>query len=211
MDSELLSFTRQALTAGVSRSEIAAALRHAEWPEPEISAALDAYADIEFPVPVPRPRPYLSARDMFVYLVLFTLLYMVAYNLGALIFHLIDHAFPSRLRTTAQTNTAVLSDVRWNIAVIAVALPLFMLIFLNITRAIAADPTKRRSRPRMWLTYATLFITAVWIVGDIMALVYNALGGEFGTRFLLKVVTVGVIAGGIFTYFLHDVRQSRAP
>ncbi len=211
MDSQLLSFTRQALTAGVSRSEIAAALRHAEWPEPEISAALDAYADIEFPVPVPRPRPYLSARDLFVYLVLFTVLYMVAYNLGTLIFHLIDHAFPSRLRTTSQTNTAVLSDVRWNIAVIAVALPLFILMFLNITRAIAADPTKRQSRPRMWLTYVTLFITALWIVGDIMALVYNALGGEFGTRFLLKVITVAVIAGGIFTYFLHDARQGRSP
>ncbi len=211
MDSRLLIFTRQALTAGVSRSEIVSALRRAEWPEPEINAALHAYAEIEFPVPVPRPRPYLSARGAFIYLVLFSLLYMVAYNLGALIFHLIDYAFPSHLRSTGQTNAAVLSDVRWNIAVIAVALPLFILMFLRVTRAIAADPTKRESRPRVWLTYLTLFITALWIVGDIMALVYNALGGDFGTRFLLKVITVAVIAGGIFSYFLYDTRQGQSP
>ncbi len=84
-------------------------------------------------------------------------------------------------------------------------------MFLKVTRAIVADPTKRESRPRVWLTYLTLFITALWIVGDIMVLVYNALGGDFGTRFLLKVITVAVIAGGIFSYFLHDVRQGHSP
>lgn len=44
-----------------------------------------------------------------------------------------------------------------------------------------------------------------------MVLVYNGLGGDFGTRFLLKVITVAVIAGGIFSYFLHDVRQGHSP
>jgi membrane protein YqaA with SNARE-associated domain len=45
------------------------------------------------------------------------------------------------------------------------------------------------------------------LAGDLIALVYNLLGGEFTTRFLLKVATVAVIAGGVFGYYLSDLRQ----
>ena len=38
-------------------------------------------------------------------------------------------------------------------------------------------------------------------------LVYNLLGGEVTTRFLAKVVVVAVIAGGIFHYYMHDLRR----
>lgn len=210
MDSQLLDFTRRALAAGVSRAEIADALRHAGWPEPEIGAALRAYADFDFPVPVPRAKPYLSAREVFTYLVVFAALYTAAYNVGALAFHLIDRVFPTRFGASAYASRALLDDIRWNISAIIVAFPLFAVLFQKTNRAVAKDPTKRGSRPRQWLTYLTLFVTGVWLAGDVMALVYNALGGELGARFLLKVVTVAVIAGGIFTYFLRDVRQDRA-
>lgn len=210
MDTQLLEFTRRALTAGVSRAEIAGALQHAGWGAPEIDAALHAYAEIEFPVPVPRARRYLSARDVFVYLVLFAALYTAAYNVGALAFHLIDHAFPDRVSAARIGSGAMLAAIRWNISAIVVALPLFLLLFRRVNRSLAADPTERESRPRLWLTYLTLFVTALWLGGDLMVLVYNALGGELGARFLLKIATVAVIAGGIFSYFLWDVRQDRA-
>lgn len=44
------------------------------------------------------------------------------------------------------------------------------------------------------------------LIGDVTALVYNALGGELSTRFGLKVLTVGTIAGGVFWYYLHDIQ-----
>ncbi|MEJ2646339.1 MAG: hypothetical protein P8180_15760, partial [Gammaproteobacteria bacterium] len=92
---ELLSFVKEAMGRGLPRSQIEAALLKAGWGEDQVRNALDAFADIEFPIPVPRPRPYLSARDAFLYLVLFTTLYISAYNLGHLIFQFINHAFPS--------------------------------------------------------------------------------------------------------------------
>ena len=41
---------------------------------------------------VPKPRPYVSAREAFLYFVLFMLLGIVAWNLGSLLFALIDTA-----------------------------------------------------------------------------------------------------------------------
>ena len=40
-----------------------------------------------------------------------------------------------------------------------------------------------------------------------MTLVYNLLGGEITTRFLLKVLIVAFIAGSVFWYYLTDVRR----
>ena len=59
---------------------------------------------------------------------------------------------------------------------------------------------------RRWLTYVTLFGAACTLIGDVMSLVYSALGGELTTRFVLKVVIVGAIAGTIFWYYLSDLR-----
>src|SRR5690606_39375607 len=58
-----------------------------------------------------------------------------------------------------------------------------------------------------WLTYLTLFIAASVLVGDLVALVYNVLGGEASLRFVLKVAVVGMIAGAVFGYYLSDLRR----
>lgn len=45
------------------------------------------------------------------------------------------------------------------------------------------------------------------LVGDMITLVYNLLGGELTARFVLKIVVAGVIAGAIFGYYLTDLRH----
>lgn len=90
-------FVRDALAKGAKREEIGEALARAGWPADQANAALNAYADVSFTVPVPRPRPTLSAHDVFLYLLLFTTLYLLAayhlaYHLGSLLFHLINRA-----------------------------------------------------------------------------------------------------------------------
>lgn len=210
MDIRLLDFTRRALAAGKRRPEIAEALRKGGWGEAEIVHALGAFADTEFPIPVPRPMPYLSAREVFIYLVLFAALYAAAFDLGALAFELINRSFPDPMDSSFMMR---LSDerIRWYIAGLVIAFPLFLLTFRGVTRAVARDPTKRASRPRKWLTYLTLFVASVSLASDLMVLVYNLLGGELTVRFLLKIATVAIIAGGIFLYFLVDMRGEDKP
>lgn len=206
MNNELLDFTRQSLQRGVAREEIAAALRQAGWAAADVAGALRAFAAVDFPVPVPRPKPSLSAREVFVYLVMFTALYVTAYNLGSLLFDFVDRAFPDPLVTHFGFRSFY-DNLRANVSALVIAFPLFLFCFRATTRSIALDPTRRHSWPRKWLTYLTMFGAVTAVAGDLGVLVYNLLGGELSARFLLKVSIVAVIAGGAFLYFLRDMRQ----
>ena len=72
------TFVKQALDRGAQRGEIEAALTTAGWSAREISDALDAWAPTVLGLAAPRPRPYVSAREAFLYLVLFILLGVTA-------------------------------------------------------------------------------------------------------------------------------------
>jgi len=206
MDNELRDFTRTALRDGKARQEIAVALRAAGWPQGEIDAALDLFAEVDFSIPVPKPKPYLSAREVFNYLVLFAALYVSVFNVGDMFFEFTNRAFPDPLIDNSYAAWTD-SGLRWNIATLIVAFPLFLFVFRNINRQIASDPTKRGSRARKWLTYITLLIASSALAGDMITLVYNALGGELTVRFLMKVLIVAILGGGTFAYFLFDMRK----
>lgn len=206
---ELLIFVKEALGRDLPRGQIEDALLKAGWNGDEVKNALNAFAEVEFPIPVPRPTPYLSAREAFMYLVLFTTLYISAYNLGSLIFQFINHAFPDPAAPSTLAEYSRLA-IRWSVASLIIAFPIFLYVSWLLYRAVVHDPGKRASKVRKWLTYVTLFVAACVIIGDLTTLVYNVLAGELTLRFLLKVLTVGVIAGTIFGYYLWDLRQDES-
>lgn len=202
---DLDQFVRDALDKGLSRDAIAAALAQAGWPAEQARSALAAYADVAFAVPVPRPRPALSAREAFLYLMLFATLYVAAWHLGSLLFDLINRAFPDP--ADQPYRVAQLGDsIRWSAASVIIAFPVYLFIARHLGRELALRPIKRLSPVRRWLTYLTLFVAAAVLIGDMTTLVYNVLGGEITLRFVLKVLVAGVIAGTIFGYYLHDLR-----
>ena len=206
MDIEPARFVRESLARGIARTEIEKALKKAGWPREQIDSALAGFAEDDFPVPVPRPRPYLSAREAFLYLFLFTSLYISAFSLGSLMFEFIERAYPD-LAVQRPWATYSANEVRWSIARLVVAFPIFLFLSRLIHRDLSLDPAKRTSRTRKWLTYIALFIAASILIGDLVALIYNVLGGELTIRFVLKTLTVGVIAGAIFGYYLRDLRR----
>lgn len=203
---DLELFVRESLTRGVPRQSIESALTGAGWPAEQIRSALDAYATVDFPVPVPRPRPYLSAREAFLYLVLFTTLYVAAWHLGSLLFDLLNLAFPDA--TDSEYARGRIDDsVRWSTASVLIAFPVFVYMARYLSQELARNPVKRLSAVRRWLTYLTMFFAASVLVGDMITLVYNALGGEITIRFALKVLVAAVISGAIFGFYLRDLRR----
>jgi len=204
---ELVDFVRDALGRGVPRAQIEEALRKGGWTADQIRGALAAFVDVDFPVPVPRARPYLSAREAFIHLVLFGTLYTSAFYLGSLIFDIINLSFPDPAQESETYATYIRQSMRWSISSLIVAFPVFLYLSWVIDRQVGRDPMKRASKVRRWLTYLTLFASACALIGDVTTLVYNALGGELTIRFLLKIVTVALIAGTAFTYYLRDLRQ----
>lgn len=203
---DLELFVREALARGSSRPAIEATLTQAGWPPEQIRAALSAYADVDFPVPVPKPRPYLSAREAFLYLVLFASLYWAAWHLGSLVFDLINRAWPDPADGMYAFRRAS-ESIRWSTASVIIAFPVFLFVARYLGKELARNPVKRLSAVRRWLTYLTLFVAASVLIGDMITLVYNLLGGELTIRFVLKVIVAAVISGAIFGYYLTDLRR----
>ena len=154
---------------------------------------------------MPRPRAQLSARDAFWYLLMFGALYASAIYLGDLLFGFINLAYPDDVSYPGST-AFVESNIRWATAALVVAYPVFMLTALKIDRQITADPTRRNSAMRKWLTYVTLLVAAIAIVGDAITLVYNVLNGDLTMRFVLKVLVVAAIAAAAFAYYTWSMR-----
>ncbi len=207
---ELTAFVKDGLARGISRQEIEAALRTAGWPAAEVSEALGGFADVPFPIPVPRPKPYLSARDAFLHLVIFSALYTVAINFGGLMFVLIDRLLPDPALDRQVPPEYLAEALRWPISALVVSTPVLLWVSALVGREGRRDPAKRASKVRRWLTYLTLFVAASVLAGDVMALVYNLLGGELTMRFVLKVLVVGVVAGAVFAYYRTELALDEA-
>lgn len=199
-------FVREALAKGCSRESIEQALAAAGWPPEQSRSALAVYADVAFALPVPKPRPYLSAREAFLYLLLFVALYISAFHFGRMVFDLISVALPDPAEPAYQ-NDQLMGSIRWSIASVVIAFPLYLFIASFLGKEMTHSPVKRLSAVRRWLTYLTLFIAATVLMADMITLVNGVLAGELTLRFVLKVVVAAVIAGGIFGYYLWDLRR----
>lgn len=205
ISSELQAFVKEALGRGLGRADVERALAQAGWEGDQVKGALAGYADIEFPVAVPRPAPYLSAREAFVYVVLFSTLYISAFNLGTLLFDFIDRLFPDP--AVRSYETYLRESIRWSVSSLIVAFPIFISLARVVNRSIRTDSRKRSSKIRYQLTYVTLFIAGSCLLGDVICLVYQFLGGALTARFVLKVLTIAAITAPVFLYYLADLRR----
>lgn len=203
---ELEYFVREALAQGHDRQQLNDALLKAGWSPDQIRGVLDGWAQVDFPLPVPRPRASLSAREAFLYLVLFSTLYFFSYHLGSLLFELIEYTLTDPADQQWQP-VQLGTSVRWSVSALLISFPVFAFVARHISQDVARHSIKRLSPVRRWLTYLTLFIAATILIGDLTTLVYNVLGGELSARFLLKVLVVGTIAGTILSYYLWDLRH----
>ncbi|MDP3739468.1 MAG: DUF5671 domain-containing protein [Hyphomonadaceae bacterium] len=204
--STLDTFVREALNRGEKRERIATALVSAGWTQKEVDASLDAWAVSDLGMAVPKPKQYVSAREAFLYLVLFILLGVVAWNLGSLLFALIDMAIYDQLDSQYGFWSRD-SQIRSAIAGLVVGTPLFAWLALHIRKQRRTNPAMQRSVVRKWLTYVTLIIASCTLIGDAIALVYNFLSGELSIRLVLKLLVVAALAGGVFLYFIRDAEK----
>lgn len=210
-NSTLTQFVKEALEKGQDRANIRAALTGAGWRAEEVEEALAGFADAPFPIAVPKPQAYLSAREAFFYLLFFILLGVVAYNLGSLLFALIDRAVPDRIEDANQFRGPwQQSQMRSAMAGLIVGTPIFLWLARILLKARASNPALQRSRIRKWLIYISLVIAGSVLVGDAISLVYSFLSGELSARFALKSLVVAAIAGSIFGYFITHAERDEA-
>ena len=202
---DLVSFVKEGLERGLSRGEIEDILVRAGWPPDQVRRSLAGFADVESPIPVPRPAVSTRPREAFLYVVMFMALFVSAFNLGVVLFALVDLALPDPAGAPPEVIRELL---RLSVSALVVASPVFACVTRIVRRGVEAQPSARTSRIRLQLTYLTLFVASCVLVGAVTALLHSFLGGELTARFVLKALTVTAIAGGAFSYYLRDLREA---
>jgi ABC-type Co2+ transport system permease subunit len=204
---DLNDFVEDALRAGKKRDQIGTVLEKAGWTGAQVQSAIAAYADVDFPVAVPKPAMSSAARELFLYLLLFSALYMTVMGIGTVLYQLINMAFPdpSDSRYGFLIGT-VESRLRTGVAILIVFLPAYMFIEHQIATLKRTDPQHIRSDVRRKITYLTLYVAATILLSDIYYLVDSWLSGELFTRVLLKCLVVGGLAGVVLGRYLYELR-----
>lgn len=152
-------------------------------------------------------RPKMSPKDFFIYIGTALTLYASAGSLLALLFAVINAKFPDALNNYySYAGTA--STLQFTISTLVVVFPLYLVLSWFIRKEIAGNPAKASLSIRKWFIWFTLFIAGATVVGDVIALVNTYLGGEVTIRFVMKMLAVFVVAGGIFSYYFYDLRRA---
>jgi hypothetical protein len=205
----LLDFIDAVKSQGASDEFVVALLRQNGWSEKRIYQAFSAWYEARTGRAVPNGGGRIeAAKDAFLYLLAFMTLGIWAIQLGALLFAVIDRTFPNPALDYAN-GTGVTRSMADQLASIMVGFPLFLLVTWGIVRGVRRQPERLESSVRKWLTYIALVITAGTMIGDVVTFLAYFLRGDLDTRFVLKVVTVLVIAGGVFAYYLDSLRRDR--
>ncbi len=133
-------------------------------------------------------------------------LYINAINFINLLFQYVNLAFPDALESYYYSGAA--GSIRWAMASLIIVFPVYLFVTRLLNKEYKKYPEKRDLKIRKWLVYLTLFVAAVVIIGDLVALVYNFLGGDLTARFILKVLIVLLVSGVVFIYYLRELRNS---
>lgn len=148
-----------------------------------------------------------SPKDFFLYFWVTVSLYVSVGSLIALLFAVVDQAFPGPLAYFDPYSTSV----RIAIATLIVIFPVYMLVSRYVYKMERATPEKRELGVRKWLTYFNLFVGGLILIIDIIVLLNRFLGGtDFTIGFFLKIVAVLVIVGALFSYYIYDLKHPPA-
>jgi hypothetical protein len=202
MSETLHGFVQHARRKGFDHAAIRHLLLSTGWKDKDIARAMAAEG---LEIPIPEPAGGGNARDSFIYLLNFASLYVVVVAAIALYFIFLDFLYPD-LAMGAVDVDAVLDGVRYSIAAIVIAFPLFLFLSLVLERIVRQSPDSPKMPVARWLTFLTMFLAAAVMVGDLITLLYYFLDGSLTVRFILKAVVLGVIGEVILAYYYFSPR-----
>ncbi len=144
------------------------------------------------------------AKDVFVYLLMFAMLYFGAINLIALLWQIVSVQF---FDAALYNWMNPYDSMRNSIASIIVVWPVFLFTARSVAGDLKRHPEKVDLWVRRWLTYLTIFVAAMTIIVDLITLLNSFLGGELTMRFVLKVLSVLVVASCVLGFEFWELKR----
>lgn len=148
-------------------------------------------------------------RDVFLHFLAIITLVASAVSFGIILFQCININFPDIVSDQYFSRSGYLSSMRSALAALVIVFPVFLWVSWFLGKDISKYPEKRELKIRKWLLYFTLFVAALVIIGDLVALIRNFLEGELSQRFIFKIFSILFIAGSVFVHYLSELREKK--
>jgi len=147
-----------------------------------------------------------GAFDAFLNLLSLITLGWLSHAFGAVCFQLIN-------KNLGDLNSYISSPqyyngmLKYGIASLLVITPVYFLAINLLHSQYKKGELSHNSGIYKWLTYLMLLVSSLTIIGSLITLITSFLDGNYTLPFILKVLTVIVIASTIFGYYLYDLRR----
>jgi hypothetical protein len=145
-----------------------------------------------------------TPKDVFFHLLNILTFFVSIVGLIMLYINYVNMLFPDALTFYYR---GIADSVRLAMAMLFVAIPVYILTSWFLEKEIVIEPQKRELKLRKGLIYFTLFIAAVTIIVDLITFIYRFLDGELSIRFFLKVLVVLLITGSVFGYYIWELKR----
>src|SRR3989344_6445037 len=151
-------------------------------------------------------KPKMTPKDFVLWFGAMASLYAGVVAFITLVFEYINKAYPNPVTSAYYYVDPYSSSISYETASLIVLTPVFLILMRMIRRNIAVDPSRKEIWVRRWALFLTLFLAGATIVVDLIVLLNTYLQGEDLTvGFLLKVLTVLLVAGFGFMHFMADL------
>lgn len=146
-----------------------------------------------------------NAKFAFWYMLSLVALIFMALSTGQVIFQIINKTIADFSNGYAHSFDSGI--LKFAISSLIISIPLYFIIARQIEKSLESKDLDKDAGVRRWLTYFILFVSAVVILVWLIVTINSFLGGELTSKFLLKTLTVVVISGLVFSYYLYDIRR----
>ncbi len=153
----------------------------------------------------PEKKTQATPKDFFIWAGAMIAFYVSVIAFINLVFLYINYLFPDALNYYQVDPYQ--SGISGYMATVIVALPIFLVLMRIIRNGITVDETRQETWVRRWALVCTLFVAMVVTAITLIVLLMAFLSGEEVTaRFLLKILTVLLVAGSTFVHFFADIK-----
>lgn len=206
--SELNNYISVLREKNIPDDTIKAELLKHDWPEKEINEALSPdNSNISLPPP---PVPRLGMWITFQYFILFICLYVSATALGGIMHIAVDQYVADTIKNASNYRLNLENPfLKFYLAGIIVTFPIFALLFVLLKKEALKNPAIKNIQARKQLFYITLTVTFIIMIGHLIATIYGFLNGSATLNSLAQLAVTFLVAGSIFAYLLHEVKEDR--
>lgn len=100
-------------------------------------------------------------------------------------------------------------SLKFAIASLIITAPIYIILINFVQKYLSNGRLNINSHVRKWLSYLTILVSSLVIIGELIAVIMSFLDGELTLMSGLKFLTVTLIAAGILLYSIFDIRREK--